>query len=118
MQFDFLMCSERSGSNLITKVMDGHPEFCGPFPSHVTRTFCHDYCRYCDLADDANWRALGYVCQFGPSADVEALELSLPDAARQDRPLNASEQARYGPFAEARKELQRRRATRTPAICG
>ena len=58
MQFDFLICSERSGSNLITKVMDGHPEVCGPFPSHMMRTFAPNYFRYGDLAQDAHWRDL------------------------------------------------------------
>ena len=33
--FDFLICSERSGSNLIAKVMDTHPDACGPFPPHI-----------------------------------------------------------------------------------
>ena len=55
MHFDFLMCSERSGSNLITKVMNGHPDICGPFPSHLFRTFSSNYYRYGDLAVDSNW---------------------------------------------------------------
>ena len=58
MHFDFLMCSERSGSNLITKVMNGHPDICGPFPSHLFRTFCLNYYRYGDLSIDSNWEAL------------------------------------------------------------
>ena len=58
MRFDFLICSERSGSNLITKVMDGHPEVCGPFPSHMMRTFAPEYSRYGNLQDDANWQDL------------------------------------------------------------
>lgn len=55
MQFDFLICSERSGSNLITKILDGHSAVCGPFPTHMMRTFCPHYYRYGDLAVDQNW---------------------------------------------------------------
>jgi len=58
MRFDFQFCSERSGSNLMAKVMDGHPEICGPFPSHMIRTFAHNYACYGDLHDNANWQAL------------------------------------------------------------
>jgi len=58
MHFDFLICSERSGSNLIAKVMDGHPRVCGPFPSHMMRTFCPQYYLYGDLGDEANWAYL------------------------------------------------------------
>ena len=58
MQIDFLMCSERSGSNLITKVINGHPDVCGPFPSHMFRMFCINYYRYGDLQVDSNWETL------------------------------------------------------------
>lgn len=58
MHFDFLLCSERSGSNLIAKVMDGHPLVCGPFPSHMMRTFCPHYHLYGDLSVDENWTDL------------------------------------------------------------
>ena len=58
MHFDFLLCSERSGSNLIAKIMDGHPEVCGPFPSHMMRTFCPHYYLYGDLRRDGNWADL------------------------------------------------------------
>ncbi len=58
MQFDFLMCSERSGSNLITKILNAHPEVCGPFPSHLFRTFTDNYLRYGDLSREENWEIL------------------------------------------------------------
>ena len=35
----FLMCSERSGSNLITKLFDAHPQVAAPGPSHLFRLF-------------------------------------------------------------------------------
>ncbi len=35
----FLICSERGGSNLITKIFDAHPQVCGPGTSHLFRLF-------------------------------------------------------------------------------
>ncbi|HUV08005.1 MAG TPA: sulfotransferase, partial [Spirochaetia bacterium] len=58
MRFDFLMCSERSGSNLITKILDAHPDICGPFPTHMIRAVSLNLYRYADLAEDRNWYTL------------------------------------------------------------
>jgi hypothetical protein len=58
MQFDFLICSERSGSNLITKIMDGHPDVSGPFPRHAIGTFALNNYRYGDLSRKSNWEIL------------------------------------------------------------
>lgn len=58
MPFVFLLCSERSGSNLITKIFDSHPECCGPSPSHLIRTFSRNLWRYGDISLDENWRIL------------------------------------------------------------
>jgi len=61
-QVTLLMCSERSGSNLITRMMGAHPEVCSPTPTHVIRVLAENRCRYGDLQDDANWdRMLGDV---------------------------------------------------------
>ena len=57
-QFDFLLCSERSGSNLITQILDSHSEVSGPFPSHLLLRVGRHVARYGDLRDDASWRAL------------------------------------------------------------
>ena len=35
----FLICSERSGSNLITKIINTHPDYSGPSPAHLFRAF-------------------------------------------------------------------------------
>ena len=35
----FLMCSERSGSNLIARIFGAHPEFFAPSPAHLFRVF-------------------------------------------------------------------------------
>ena len=58
MPFVFLLCSERSGSNLITKLFDSHPQFCGPSPSHIIRTFSRNIWRYGDITRDENWQVL------------------------------------------------------------
>lgn len=56
--FAFLICTERSGSNLLVKIIDSHPEFCGPSPSHLIRTFANNRLRYGDINQDDNWFAL------------------------------------------------------------
>jgi len=53
----FLMCSERSGSNFITALLNGHPEISGPPPSHLFRLFGLNHSRYEPLSDDRNWDA-------------------------------------------------------------
>lgn len=58
MQFDFLLCSERSGSNLLTQMLDSHSAICGPFPSHLLLKVGRNLFRYGDLADDARWNTL------------------------------------------------------------
>ncbi|NNE80711.1 MAG: sulfotransferase [Silicimonas sp.] len=42
----FLLCSERSGSNLITKMFDAHPSIAAPGTSHLFRTFSQISWRY------------------------------------------------------------------------
>lgn len=58
MDFHFLIASERSGSNLITKMMDAHPDVCGPSPLHILRVLGMEYYRYGDLGKASNWNAL------------------------------------------------------------
>lgn len=58
MEFHFLIASERSGSNLITKMMDAHPDVCGPSPLHILRVMGTAYYRYGDLSNSNNWHAL------------------------------------------------------------
>jgi len=58
MPFTFLMCSERSGSNFLTRLVDAHPELCGPPPVHLIRTLCDGGLGYADLCDGRVWRAL------------------------------------------------------------
>ncbi len=58
MQFNFLICSERSGSNLISKIIDAHPDVCAPFPSHMINFISSNLYRYGDLSTDENWGIL------------------------------------------------------------
>ncbi len=53
-----LMCSERSGSNLITRMMGAHPDVCSPAPSHLIRILAENRCRYGDLQNDDLWQRL------------------------------------------------------------
>lgn len=53
-----LMCSERSGSNLITHMMGAHPDVCSPAPSHLIRVLAENRCRYGDLQVDSHWERL------------------------------------------------------------
>jgi len=57
MTFTFMMCSERSGSNLLTRLMDAHPDVCGPTPVHLLRSLSDHRHRFGNLEDDPNWTA-------------------------------------------------------------
>lgn len=70
LDFTFLMCSERSGSNLITRMFDAHPDCCGPSPTHLVRTLAGNRGRYGDLHDDRAW---GELCR--DAADLLATKV-------------------------------------------
>lgn len=53
--FYFLMASERSGSNLITRMIANHSQMCGPAPSHIFRVFGQNIENYGNLSDERNW---------------------------------------------------------------
>jgi hypothetical protein len=54
----FLICSERSGSNLIRAMLDAHSQVYAPVPMNLGRDFWYQIYRYGDLARDDNWAAL------------------------------------------------------------
>ncbi|RMF55426.1 MAG: sulfotransferase [Calditrichaeota bacterium] len=58
MEFTFLISSERSGSNLLTKMMDNHPLYCGPSPVHIFRLILENRLSYGDLKNLKNWDML------------------------------------------------------------
>ena len=53
----FLMCSERSGSNLIRSMIDSHPDIYAPMPIHLIK-FWHHVTEYGDITQDENWNLL------------------------------------------------------------
>lgn len=55
-KFNFLIASERSGSNLIIKILDNHVNSCSPSPVHLLRIFEPIEGTYGDFEDDENWR--------------------------------------------------------------
>lgn len=58
MSLFFLMCSERSGSNFITKLMNGHENVCGPSTKHMINPVARNLFRYGDLSVEKNWLEL------------------------------------------------------------
>ena len=54
----FLMCSERSGSNFITKLLNGHSKICGPSTKHIINPLARNIFRYEPLDDNENWNEL------------------------------------------------------------
>lgn len=54
----FLLCSERSGSNFITKLMNRHSRICGPSPKHLINPVARNYFRYQPLGLRENWEIL------------------------------------------------------------
>ncbi len=54
----FLLCSERSGSNLITKMLNAHSQICGPSTKHLMNPVYRNLFRYTPLNDDKNWEQL------------------------------------------------------------
>lgn len=54
MKFDFLISSERSGSNLLTKLLDSHSQYCAPSPPHLLRVFIQNFSKYQPLESKKN----------------------------------------------------------------
>lgn len=80
--FCFLIATERSGSNLITSLMNAHSRISGPPPTHLFRLFANNRENYGDLQRDEAWEALiedvvlNFECQLGSwSTSVSGAEL-------------------------------------------
>lgn len=58
MSMFFLMCSERSGSNFIQKLLNGHNNICGPSTKHIINPVARNLFRYGDLTQKQNWDEL------------------------------------------------------------
>jgi len=57
-KYTFLMCSERSGSNFITKIMNNHSQICGPATKHLINPLVRNYFRYMPIEQPKNWNEL------------------------------------------------------------
>jgi hypothetical protein len=55
MQPVFLICSPRSGRNLVTRLVDNHPQFCAPASTHLIRLLVQHRLAYGDLRANENW---------------------------------------------------------------
>jgi hypothetical protein len=58
MSFTFLIASERSGSNFITKLFNAHSKICGPATKHLFNPVLRNLFRYTPLTDAKNWNEL------------------------------------------------------------
>jgi len=56
--FNFLICSERSGSNFITNLIGANPSISAPPPTHMFRLFANNEKNYGDLIKEDNWKTL------------------------------------------------------------
>ena len=54
----FLLCSERSGSNLITKLLNNHSQICGPSTKHLINPVIRNAFRYQPYDQNNNWSNL------------------------------------------------------------
>src|SRR5699024_11801839 len=58
MAIHFLMCSERSGSNFITKILNGHSNICGPATKHIINPVARNLFRNEPIEKADNWNEL------------------------------------------------------------
>ncbi|EIC22592.1 sulfotransferase family protein [Thiorhodovibrio frisius] len=58
MSLFFLMCSERSGSNFVSKLLNGHSNICSPSTKHIINPVARNLFRYERLNKPSNWNEL------------------------------------------------------------
>lgn len=58
MSIHFLMCSERAGSNFITKILNAHSNICGPAIKHIVNPVARNLFRYEPIDIEENWKEL------------------------------------------------------------
>ena len=54
-EYNFLLSSERSGSNLCLRLLDAHPDVCAPPAAQLFPTLTRHVDKYGDLAEKNNW---------------------------------------------------------------
>ncbi|MCB2110931.1 MAG: sulfotransferase [Defluviimonas sp.] len=99
-----LMCSERSGSNLVTRIFDAHPEVCAPGASHLFKVMSECACRYGAGSDELRAAVLdlfeakvsGWRIDAWPRARRAAVLEPLARAGEMAAALYAAEAAEAG----------------------
>ena len=87
-EFTFLISTERSGSNFLAALINGHPLVSGPPPTHLFRLFANNRGNYGDLDNNASWTALvedvvlNFACGLG-SWKTSITEQDLKDRAKE-----------------------------------
>lgn len=94
----FLICSERSGSNLITQMINAHSQCIGRTPTHLFRLFITIEKNYGDLSIDTNWKRLlhdmckAYQLKYG---NDWAVEITADELFEQVSQRKATEVIKY-----------------------
>lgn len=99
-----LLCSERSGSNLIAKMLDVHPELCAPGACHLFRVMSECACTYPEDSDElrkAIWslfdaKLSNWLIDRMPSGDRERLLASIRRPAEMVAAVYAAEAQAVG----------------------
>jgi len=78
----FLMSSERSGSNLITRIFNSHSQYCAPPAVHLLRVLGENLFRYGDLRNARNWSTLVEDCVELFDSKIGIWTIATPDAER------------------------------------
>lgn len=97
MSLNFLMCSERSGSNFVTKLLNGHSQICGPSTKHIFNPVIRNLFRYDPLDTIPNWNTL--------LSDIQSL-LDVPFSI-WERTFTQSELQELAPTGEIAVLLER-----------
>lgn len=91
--FVFLICSERSGSNFITSLLNGHSLVSGPSPTHLFRLFGSNIDNYGDLTKEENWNILleDFLLNFGCKLGIWHTNITLEELRQKARSRNVAE---------------------------
>lgn len=89
-----LFCSERSGSNMIAKVFDAHPQVCAPGDSHLFAVMSECACRYAPGSDDLRRAVLDLF-------DAKVGQWAIDSRTREQRAALLSGLTRAGEMAAA-----------------
>lgn len=58
LKYIFILCSERSGSNLLNNLLGKQAQICAPSPTHLIRYLWENKAKYGNLSLDSNWNTL------------------------------------------------------------